>query len=453
MESAPHRESGPAGGRVLTGREPETVLEPDPIPSAPAPAPAAGIEAPAVPRLLRRGPLSPLRHRDFALFWSGAFASNAGTWLQNVALAWLVLEITDSPFWVSMVTFTQFFPMMLLGLVGGLVADRFERRRILLWSQGGMMAVAVALAAITFGGYASVATVLPVVALGGIVLAFNAPAFQAIIADLVPEDALLDAVSLNTAQFSAARVIGPLLGGITLATVGAGWAFAANAASFSFVIAALLLIRPRRHAPPASRGARALFGGFRAMRDFPVIKTIVALVSVLSLFAAPVLSLLPVIAKNVLGLGATGYGGLFAAFSAGAVAGALLTGRVVRRLGVRQAVGAGVGVLGASTVILALSGNVALSAVSLVAIGWAYTSTVSTTNTGLQIAIPATKRGRVMSLYMMAWAGLYPVGSLLGGIAATHVGVRSTLVVAALPLLAAAAWARLRGGGLRNLRV
>jgi len=457
VESAPHddRTTAPVidvGPDVDQG----VVLEPDPIPSAPAPAPAAAVETgphPAVPRAFRRGPLTPLRHRDFALFWSGAFASNAGTWLQNVALAWLVLEITDSPFWVSMVTFTQFFPMMLLGLVGGLAADRFERRRILLWTQAAMMAVAAALAAITFSGQASVATLLPILAVGGFALAFNAPAFQAIIADLVPQSALLDAVALNTAQFSAARVIGPILGGFMLATVGAGWAFAANAASFLFVIAALMMIRPIRHAPPASRGARALFGGFRAMRDYPVIKSVIILVSVLSLFAAPVLALLPVIAKNVLGLGATGYGGLFAAFSAGAVAGALLTGRIVRRVGVWRSVVAGVGLLGAATVCLAVSTNVAISSLALIAIGWGYTSTVSTTNTTLQVAIPPNKRGRVMSLYMMAWAGLYPVGSLLGGIAATHAGIRITLGAAAAPLLIAAVALRLRGGTLRDLAV
>lgn len=444
MESAPQDE------RVLT-EPPGAVLEPDPIPSSPAPAPAAALDAVPVPRLLRRGPLAPLRHRDFALFWSGAFASNAGTWLQNVALAWLVLEITGSPFWVAMVTFTQFFPMMLLGLVGGLAADRFQRRLIMLWSQAVMMGVAVALAVITFSGNATVGTVLPVVAISGIALAFNAPAFQSIIADLVPQESLLDAIALNTAQFSAARVIGPVIGGLTLATVGAAWAFTANAASFLFVIAALLTIRPVRHRPPASRGARALFGGFRAMRDYPVIKPIVMLVSVLSLFAAPVLALLPVIAKNVLGLGATGYGGLFAAFSAGAVAGALLTAKVVRITGVWRSLVLGVGMLGVAIVVLALSTSVAVSAGALVAIGWAYTATVSTTNTSLQIAIPPTKRGRVMSLYMMAWAGLYPVGSLLGGVAATHVGVRPTLIAAALPLAAAAIVTRVRGGHLRDL--
>lgn len=450
MESAPRDDRTAA---PLIDHTSESILEPDPIPSAPAPAPAAAVDARAAPRRLRGGPFAPLRHRDFALFWSGAFASNAGTWLQNVALAWLVLEITDSPFWVSMVTFTQFFPMMLLGLAGGLMADRFERRKILLWSQGAMMVVAATLAVITLGGHAGVATVLPVVAIGGVALAFNAPAFQAIIADLVPESSLLDAIALNTAQFSAARVIGPIIGGFTLATVGAGWAFAANAASFSFVIAALLLIRPVRHSPPSSRGARALFGGVRAMRDFPIIKSVIWLVSVLSLFAAPVLALLPVIAKNVLGLGATGYGGLFAAFSAGAVAGALLTGRIVRRIGVWRSVVSGVGLLGAATMVLAVSTNVVVSTIALAAIGWAYTSTVSTTNTTLQVAIPATKRGRVMSLYMMAWAGLYPVGSLLGGIAATHVGIRSTLIVAAVPLIAAAVAVHLRGGGLRNLSI
>lgn len=414
------------------------------LPIEPLPAPAE----PQQSSRWRRGPLAPLKHRDFALFWSGAFISNAGTWLQNAALSWLVLQITDSPFWTSMVPFAQFFPMLLFGLPGGLAADRLERRMIMIATQSTMMAVAFALAAVTFTGHASVATVLPIIALGGVALSFNAPAFQAIVGDLVPRSVVLDAVSLSTAQFSAARVVGPVIGGLIVASIGAGWAFLINGLSFVAVIAALSVIRPERQARPTSTGARALLGGVRVMRATPTIKAIIGLTSVLSMFAAPVIALLPVIARDVLHLGAGGYGGLFAAFSVGAVIGAVNTGRVVRRIGMWRAVNLGIALLSVATLVVAASRTVALTCVALAAVGLAYTSTVSATNSALQLSVPPSKKGRVMSLYMMAWAGLFPIGSLIGGVAATAAGAPATLAFASIPLALGAVIVRLRGSKL-----
>lgn len=423
-----------------------------PVPAAPAVPASAAEPVRAQWTAGPRGPLTALRHRDFRLLWAGAFVSNAGTWLQNVALSWLVLEITGSPFWVSMVTFTQFFPMIIFGLPGGLAADRLERRRVLIAAQSVMMGVAFTLAAISFTGHASVATLLPVLAVGGVAMAFNAPAFHAIVSDLVPRETVLDAVSLNTAQFSASRVVGPLFGGLIVATVGAGWAFTVNGATFVAVLVALAAIRPARPDPPASSGRRALLGGVRAMKTAPATKTILVVMSTVSLFAAPVLALMPVVADRVLGLGAKGYGGLFAAFSAGAVVGSLLTARIVRALGLRRAVEVGVATLAVSCLALAVSRNVALSSFALAAIGFAYTGTVSATNTGMHLSVPPGKRGRVMSLYMMAWAGLLPVGSIAAGIAATHVGAPATLVACAAALAVAAVAVRVRGGALATIK-
>lgn len=425
----------------------EAAVLPDPI--VPYQAEPAG--APAV--RFRRGPLAPLIHRDFALFWSGAFVSNAGTWLQNVALSWLILSITDSPFWTSMVTFTQFFPMMIFGLPGGLMADRLERRRVLMVTQSVMMAVAFTLSIITFTGHASVATILPVLAVGGVALSFNAPSFQALVGDLVPRDVVIDAVSLNTAQFSAARVIGPVLGGMMLATVGAGWAFFANGVSFVAVLAALAMIRPRRQDPPASTGKRALLGGVRAMNEQPVIKTILILTAILSFFTAPALALMSVLARDVLAMGPGGYGALFATFSVGAVAGALTTGWLVRRLGMRRAIALGVGLIGVSLALIAASRSVVATSLLLAVIGYSYTAVVSTTSTGTQLSVSATKRGRVMSLYMMSWAGMFPIGSLLSGIVATYLGAPATLLGAGVPLLVCAAVLTVRGRSLQTVTV
>jgi MFS family permease len=408
-------------------------------PPSPIPPPALD-ETPArvAAEAARAGTLEPLKQRDFALFWSGALVSNVGTWLQNVALSWLVLELTDSAFWVSMVTVAQFLPMLFFGLAGGLNADRRERRRVLVVTQSALMSFAFALAVLTWSGHASVATLLPVVGLSGVVLAFNAPAFQAIIPDLVPPSLVLDAVSLNAAQFSAARVAGPAIGGVLVAAAGAGWAFFTNGASFLAVLAALLAMRTAPHEPPRSSGARALLGGLRAASESPRIRSMLATTAVVSLFGAPVLALLPVMARDVLGRDAGGYGALFAAFSVGAVAGALSTGRLVRRAGMRAVIAGCLGALSALSVAFALSRSVLISSVGLAAIGFAYTTAVSATNSNLQTAVPAHKRGRVMSLYMMAWAGLFPVGALLAGAIATRIGAPATLEITAAPLAAAA---------------
>lgn len=402
------------------------------IPQPPMQAAPLPLEQPAAPARFRT--LRPFAHRDFALFWSGALISNIGTWLQNVALAWLVLELTDSAFWVSMVTFSQFIPTLLFGLFGGLVADRLDRRRVLLVTQSLAMSFAAALAIVTWTGHASVATLLPIIGAAGVTMAFNAPSFQALIPDLIPSRLILDAVSLNSTQFSIARVAGPAIGGVILATHGAGWAFGVNALSFLAVIGALLAIRTQRHDPPTSSGARALFGGVRAASESPAILALLAATAIVSVFGAPVIALLSVMAKHVLHRGAGGYGALFAVFSLGAVAGALATGAIVRRFGLRMSVGGGMGVLAVLVALFALSRNIVTSSLLLVGIGVVYTMSVSATNSGLQTAVPARKRGRVMSLYMMAWGGLFPVGALMAGIIASHIGAPKTLGILAIPL-------------------
>jgi MFS family permease len=416
------------------------------LPQPPAAAAPLPIEQPTAPARFRT--LRPFSHRNFALFWSGALVSNIGTWLQNVALAWVVLELTESAFWVSMVTFTQFIPTLLFGLFGGLMADRLDRRRVLLVTQTMAMCFATALAVVTWTGHASVATLLPIIGAAGVTMAFNAPAFQALIPDLIPSRLILDAVSLNSTQFSIARVLGPALGGLILATIGAGWAFGVNALSFLAVIAALLMIRAERHDRPTSSGARALFGGVRAAYESRAITTLLVATAICSVFGAPVIALLSVMAKHVLDLGAGGYGGLFAMFSVGAVAGALATGALVRRFGLRMAIGTGMGILAVLIAAFAASRSLVISSILLVGIGAVYTMSVSATNSGLQTAVPARKRGRIMSLYMMAWGGLFPVGALIAGIVASHIGAPKTLGLMTIPLAIGAAAIVVAGHGL-----
>ena len=428
------------GGRVAVDR----ALSQPPIQAAPIP-----LEQPRAPRRFRT--LEPLAHRNFALFWSGALVSNIGTWLQNVALQWLVFEITHSAFWVAMVTFVQFFPTLLFGLFGGLLADRRDRRLVLFATQTVGMGLAFALAGVTLTGNAHVWTLLPIVGLAGIGMAFNAPSFQAIIPDLIPRRLIIDAVALNSTQFSAARVVGPAIGGLLLATAGAGWAFFVNGASFLAVIVALVFIRTERQSPPTSTGARALFGGVRYAIQTPAVATLLGTTAIVSLFGAPVLALLAVMAHDVLGLGAKGFGGLFALFSVGAVVGSLSTGMIVRRFGMRGATSGGLAILAALIASFALSSTLAVSGALLMGIGALYTMSVSATNTGLQTSVPAGKRGRVMSLYMMAWGGLYPVGAVIAGVLAVKLGAPTALTIMSIPLATAAAGLALFGTGLSRV--
>jgi MFS family permease len=352
-----------------------------------------------------------------------------------------------------MVTFSMFFPTLLFGLFGGLVADRMDRRRVLLVTQTVQMSLALALAIVVWSGNARVSTLLPIVAVAGVSMAFNAPSFQAIIPDLIPQRLVMDAVSLNSTQWSVARVFGPALGGLILAYYGAGWAFFSNAASFLAVIGVLLVIRTQRHDPPTSTGARALFGGVRSARETPAIAVLLGMTAIVSLFGAPVLALLPVMAREVLGLGAGGFGGLFALFSVGAVGGALSTSTLVRGVGMRATIVGGLATLAALISAFGFSRNLPLSAGLLAGIGAVYTMLVSATSTGLQTSVPSRRRGRIMSLYMMAWGGLYPVGALIAGIIATQLGAPATLKLLALPLLVAAISLGTLGPGLNRMIV
>jgi MFS family permease len=422
---------------------PEALVQP-PVDATPLP-----LEQPLAPSRFRT--LRPFAHRDFALFWSGALVSNVGTWLQNVALSWLVLELTDSEFWVSMVTFSMFFPTLLFGLFGGLVADRMDRRRVLLVTQTVQMSLAFTLAAVVWTGHAKVSTLLPIIACAGVSMAFNAPSFQAMIPDLIPQRLVMDAVSLNSTQWSVARVFGPALGGLILASFGAGWAFFSNGVSFLAVIGVLLVIRSKRHDPPTSTGARALFGGVRSARETPAIAVLLGLTAIVSLFGAPVLALLPVMAKKVLGLGAGGFGGLFALFSMGAVGGALSTSTLVRGIGLRATITGGLATFAVLITAFGFSTSLPLSAVLLVGIGAVYTMLVSSTNSGLQTSVPNRRRGRIMSLYMMAWGGLYPVGAIVAGAIAVKLGAPATLKLLALPLLVAAISLAVFGSGINRI--
>jgi MFS family permease len=375
------------------------------------------------------GTLRILQIREFRLLWTGAFISNAGTWLQNVALSWLVLQITHSAFWVSMVSVAQFAPILLFGLLGGVTADRFNRRRLLLITQSLMLASAAGLSVVAYMGRARLTTIMPLVALGGVAFAFNAPAFQALVPDLVSKKDLPSAISLNASQFSFSRVIGPAIGGYVVASFGAAAAFALNAVSFLAVIVALLMISVRPQEGVKRIRKDSFFGAFRAAREAPEIKVLLAIAMAVSLLSAPVIALLPVVAREVLHRGAASYGRLFAAFGVGATVGGLFAAKAVARAGYRRLLVV-TGLLQAGFLVLfALSRNFGLSSVAIALFGTNYACALVSTNSGLQLSTPPRRRGRVMSLYLMAFAGLYPLGALAMGAASDKFAAPAAIAV------------------------
>jgi MFS family permease len=376
------------------------------------------------------GSFDSLRYRDYRLLWSGAILSNVGTWMQFVALSWYVFELTHSAFWVSFITFVNFVPNV-FSPIGGVLTDRLDRKRILLVTQAFMMADAAVLAILAWAGVATLPAVVILTFGQGMAFAFNGPAWQSYIPSLVPPEAMVNAIALNSAQFSLARVIGPAIGGVLIIASGPGLVFGINAASFITVLLALSLIRSRSHPAPARRTLRDLLaGGIRYTWHQRRIRIMIATIAVQSFFGAPVTALLPIYAADVYGRGATGYGTLAAAIGAGSVLGALLLGR----LGSRSSPGAiarSMMTLAVALLAFALVPSYGAGLALLVLYGAAYLFGISGTNSDIQLQVDESVRGRVLSIYMLAFGAFYPVGALVAGLSAETFGAPATTVVGA----------------------
>lgn len=370
-----------------------------------------------------------LRHRNFRLLWIGAILSNVGTWMQSVALSWYVFELTRSAFWVSFVTFVNFVPTV-LSPIGGVFTDRLDRKRILLVTQSFMMVDAAVLAVLAALGRASLFAVLALTFGQGLAFALNGPTWQAFVPSLVPPEALVNAIALNSAQFSLARVIGPAIGGVLIVSAGPGLVFALNAVSFVAVLVALGLVRVPRHVPPPERPnvVAELTQGLRYTWHEHRIRMMIATVAVASFFGAPVIALLPIYAADVFGRGAGSFGVLAAAAGAGSVVGALGLSRVGARV-TPGAVAWSMAAMGASLVGFATAGAYATGLLLLVAYGAAYLFSISGTNGDIQLQVDDAYRGRVLSLFMLAFGAAYPLGSLVAGLAAERWGAPVTTVV------------------------
>jgi MFS family permease len=358
-----------------------------------------------------------LRSRDFRLFWTGAFVSNIGSWIQSIALSWLVLQLTNSPFALGVVNFAGTAPVLALSLVGGVFVDRTDRRRLLIVTQSLMLLLAVALAAITFLGLVQISHIVVISLLTGIVVAINGPAWQAFIVDLVDTTDLPTAIALNSTQFNLSRVAGPSIAGVLLAVIGAAGCFFINGLSFLAVVGALFVIHPRAatHKIEASSMWKRLKVGLGYALGHQVLNKLIMLTCVVTIFGFPYAILMPVMAQTVLGLGAGGYGAMMAATGVGAIIGSLTIARWGNhfprgRLLTAAAVGFAASVIGFSA-----SRTFVVTLLLLAALGFFMIAYMTNANTTIQLIVPNDLRGRVMSIWTLVSFGLQPIGSLLAG--------------------------------------
>ena len=378
----------------------------------------------------RWGFLSAFRHRDYRYFWGGAFVSNIGSWMQNVAQGWLVLELTDSAFMLGLVGFAGTLPMLLLPMVGGVYADRFDRKRVLLWANLALMTSAALLALLTWTGVVVIEHVLALALMAGTAISLAAPAFQAFVHDLVGTRDLQNAIALNSTQFNLSRVVGPSIAGLTLGVIGLAGCFGLNALSYLAALGALVAIRaasrPVPNPPPL---LEALKDGIGYARERPRIQALLTLAALISLLAMPYTTLLPIIARDTLGLDASGLGWLFAIGGTGAVFGALSVAfrDAMPRRGVwllACAFGTGIATFG-----LGLARSPVVAGAALVGISFTATSVVALSNTLLQELVDDHMRGRVMGMFGLAFMGTFPIANLLAGSVAAWLSASTALAI------------------------
>ncbi len=407
--------------------------EPGPDPETPLESPLARLPAeaePAPPGTRVGEAFAALRHPSFRLFWAGALISNVGSWMQNVAQGWLVLDLTDSAFMLGLVGFAGTVPMLFFLLVGGVYADRLDRRKLLIVAMTAMMVFAAVLATLTRTEIVSVWHVFVLSLLSGTALAMAAPAYQAFVHDLVGRRDLQNAIALNSAQFNVSRILGPSLAGIVIGPIGLAGCFGLNALSYLATIGSLLLIKvTSRRAVAQTRLWESLVDGLKYVRQRPRVQSLLLLTALMSILAMPYATLLPIIARDVHGLDASGLGYLFAIGGVGAVVGALslaFRGAFRRRgiylLGCVTAAGGGVLALG-------LSRALTVAVPSLVVISFSATSSIALMNTLLQELVDDEMRGRVLGMYGLAFMGTFPIGNLLAG---TLAGLTSASTALAL---------------------
>lgn len=371
--------------------------------------------------------LAPLRHRSFALLWAGAFTSNVGTWMETVGVGILVTTTTHQAGWTGLVAAAAFVPNAFLGPVGGALADRLPRRRVLLTTTTVQTALAGTLTLLAATDSAHPGVVALIVLGAGCAMALGFPSYMALLPDLVPRDDLPGAVALSSAQWNLGRVIGPALAGVVIGVGGYEWAFGFNTVSFLAVIAVVLSLRLP---PPAPVRESSIFASIRAGARFaradPGLRVVIAYMALNSLLAAPFIALVPAVALKVFGNGDYGTALLVTSQGIGAVLMGLALGPLFARFGGRRVLLGVLGGLPLALVAYAAAPSLAAGVVTIFAVGFLYLGALSSFTTIAQLRAPAELRGRVLSLLMVLLGTLYPLGSVIQGAIADRVGLRAT---------------------------
>ncbi len=392
--------------------------------------------------------MAALRQDTFRRVYTGAFLSNIGTWMQNVVLGALAYDLTGSPAFVSIVLFAQLGPMLLFSVIGGMFADTFDRRRLLITISFTQAALALALAAVVADATPSRGAIVGIVFLIGVGQSVFGPTYSAVLPDLVGPGNLAGAISLNSAQMNGSRVIGPAIGGLLFARYGASWVFSLNAATYLFVIGALVSVRlpDVENSGAGESRLHRLALGFRIARNrFPIGRCLMTMI-LFSFLCLPFIGQMPVLADQNLGIAArsTSYGWLYACFGLGAMLGALSVGTVFSQTPKEQLVRAGMVAFGVSLGVFAWLRSPIPAFLVIVVVGFFYFATVTALSTVLQLHLAGNERGRVMALWMMAFGGTVPIGNLVAGPLIEATSVTTVVFPGAIIAVALGWWADTR---------
>ena len=401
--------------------------------------------------------LNPFRalkaHRNFRIFWIGQAVSLTGSWVQIVAQGWLALELSNDPFIVGMVSAAGSFPVLVFSLYGGVIADRYDKRKLVMIGQGLLALEAAALWWFVMSGTITIPWLLALATFAGVVSAFEIPARQALLIELVVREDLMDAIALNTSAFNLARILGPSIAAAVIAGAGLAWCFGLNALSFSAVLAGLVLLKLPPYVRPVDRPSpiAGLKEGIRYMLSTTEIIVVMRMVSVFSIFGVPYLTLMPVFAREALGLGASGYGLLMTATGVGALSGALFLAAVGGRI--RRGRLFAMASVAFPLMILALSatGQPPVAGFVVLFAGLFMILQTALANGILQAIVPDDLRGRVMAAYVVVYVGFAPIGSFTGGALARMIGIQWTLAAGGAVMLLFALWTFWKHPELRTL--
>jgi MFS family permease len=375
--------------------------------------------------------LRAFRHRNYQLFFSGQLISVCGTWMQSVAQSWLVYRLTGSAVLLGFVSFAQLIPVFLLSPVGGAIADRKSRHRILVVTQIVAMLLAFVLAALTLTHRIQVWHLFVLAALLGINYAFYVPAQSAFVVDMVGKEDLMNAIALNSSMVNGARIIGPAIAGLLVAAVGEGWCFFLNAVSYVAVLAGLFLMEVPRHRKVSLPGSplKDIIEGFSFVLRTGPVRVLLLLLGAVSLFGTPYAVLMPIFSDEILHHGAGALGMLMGASGLGALIGAGSLAARTRLRGLGRWVALATAGFGASLILFGMSRSFWLSAALLIPVGFTMMIEMAASNTLIQAMVPDRLRGRVMAVYSMMLMGMAPIGALVAGSLAQRLGAPKTVML------------------------